>query len=120
MTDRVKVGNLRVAPVLYEFINNEALPREIIEQAERAMFEVAHDERTKDFTHVGPVLEREITKWQDLASGKQSLTGKGVGPRRRRSPHSRPARAVGSRRGAAGAKVRTGLARLVAASTSCS
>ncbi len=58
-----------------QVINNEALPREIVEQAERAMFEVAHDERTKDFTHVGPVLEREITKWQDLASGKQSLTG---------------------------------------------
>ena len=58
-----------------QVINNEALPREIVEQAERAMFEVAHDERTKDFAHVGPVLEREITKWQDLASGKQSLTG---------------------------------------------
>ncbi|ORB29815.1 malate synthase G [Mycolicibacterium parafortuitum] len=26
MTDRVTVGNLRVAPVLYDFINNEALP----------------------------------------------------------------------------------------------
>src|SRR5881275_115827 len=26
MTDRVSVGNLRVAQVLYDFINNEALP----------------------------------------------------------------------------------------------
>ena len=26
MTDRVTVGNLRVAPVLYDFVNNEALP----------------------------------------------------------------------------------------------
>src|SRR5262245_24325217 len=26
MTDRVTVGNLRIAPVLYNFINNEALP----------------------------------------------------------------------------------------------
>ena len=26
MTERVTVGNLRVAPVLYDFINNEALP----------------------------------------------------------------------------------------------
>ena len=26
MTDRVTVGNLRVAQVLYDFINNEALP----------------------------------------------------------------------------------------------
>ena len=26
MTDRVSVGNLRVARVLYDFVNNEALP----------------------------------------------------------------------------------------------
>ena len=26
MTERVTVGNLRVAPVLYDFVNNEALP----------------------------------------------------------------------------------------------
>ena len=26
MTDRVKAGNLRVARVLYDFVNNEALP----------------------------------------------------------------------------------------------
>jgi malate synthase len=26
MTDRVTVGNLRIAQVLYDFINNEALP----------------------------------------------------------------------------------------------
>jgi replicative DNA helicase len=58
-----------------QVINNEALPRDIVEQAERAMFEVAHDERTKDFAHVGDVLHHEIQIWQDLASGKQSLTG---------------------------------------------
>jgi len=58
-----------------QVINNEALPRDIVEQAERAMFEVAHDERTKDFAHVGDVLHAEIKKWQDLASGAQALTG---------------------------------------------
>ncbi|MCW2989820.1 MAG: dnaB [Solirubrobacterales bacterium] len=58
-----------------QVINNEALPREIVEQAERAMFEVAHDERTKDFAHVGDVLHHEVQVWQDLASGKTSLTG---------------------------------------------
>lgn len=26
MTDRVSVGNLRIARVLYDFVNNEALP----------------------------------------------------------------------------------------------
>jgi replicative DNA helicase len=58
-----------------QVINNEALPREIVEQAERAMFEVAHDERTKDFVHVSDVLHHQLEVWQDLASGKQKLTG---------------------------------------------
>jgi replicative DNA helicase len=62
-----------------QVINNEALPREIVEQAERAMFEVAHDERTKDFSHVGDVLHHEIKKWQDLASGATALTGTASG-----------------------------------------
>jgi replicative DNA helicase len=62
-----------------QVINNEAQPREIVEQAERAMFEVAHDERTKDFAQVGDVLHTEIKKWQDLASGAQSLTGTASG-----------------------------------------
>ena len=39
------------------------------------MFEVAHDERTKDFRNVGDVLHDEIDKWQKLSAGKQSLTG---------------------------------------------
>jgi replicative DNA helicase len=59
--------------------SNAALPRELVEQAERAMFEVAQDERTTDFAHVGDVLHFEIQKWQDLASGKQSLTGTPAG-----------------------------------------
>lgn len=58
-----------------QVINNEAEPREIVEQAERAMFEVAHDERTKDFAHVGDVLHREVELWHDLATGKQTLKG---------------------------------------------
>jgi replicative DNA helicase len=55
--------------------NNAALPRELVEQAERAMFEVAHDERTKDFRQVGSVLFEEIDKWQKLAAGGISITG---------------------------------------------
>jgi replicative DNA helicase len=55
--------------------NNTALPRDLVEQAERAMFEVAHDERTKDFRQVGSVLFEEIDKWQKLAAGGISITG---------------------------------------------
>src|SRR3954464_11539292 len=58
-----------------QVVNNEALPAEIVEQAERAMFEVAHGERTKDFSHVGDVLHREIKLWHDLSTGKHALIG---------------------------------------------
>ncbi len=58
-----------------QVLNNEALPREIVEQAERSMFEVAHDDRTKDFRKAADVLFEEIAKWQELASGNRSLTG---------------------------------------------
>jgi replicative DNA helicase len=58
-----------------QVLNNAAEPRQIVESAERAMFEVAHDERTKDFRQVGDVLHEEIDKWQKLAAGTQTLTG---------------------------------------------
>ena len=58
-----------------QVLNNEFLPGEIVEQAERAMFEVAHGDRVKDFSHVGEVLHREVKLWQDLASGKTALSG---------------------------------------------
>jgi replicative DNA helicase len=54
---------------------HEAPPREIVERAERAVLEVAHDDRTKDFRKVGEVLHVEITKWQELSAEGRSLTG---------------------------------------------
>jgi replicative DNA helicase len=56
-------------------LNNSAPAHELVEQAERAMFEVAHDDRTKDFRNVGDVLHEEIDKWQKLADGGLSITG---------------------------------------------
>src|SRR3954452_1429360 len=58
-----------------QVVNNEALPADIVEQAERAMFEVAHGERTKDFSHIGDVLHTNIQLWHDLSTGKHALTG---------------------------------------------
>jgi replicative DNA helicase len=54
---------------------HEAPPREIVERAERAVLEVAHDDRAKDFRQVGEVLHVEIRKWQQLAAEGRSLTG---------------------------------------------
>jgi replicative DNA helicase len=52
-----------------------ALPRELVERAEKTILEVAHDDRQKDFRKVGDVLHGEITKWQKLSSEGQQLTG---------------------------------------------
>jgi replicative DNA helicase len=54
---------------------HEALPRELVERAEKTILEVAHDDRQKDFRKVGDVLHGEITKWQKLSSEGQPLTG---------------------------------------------
>ena len=43
---------------------HEAPPRELVEWAERAVLEVAHDDRQKDFRLVGEVLHAEVRKWQ--------------------------------------------------------
>ena len=56
-----------------------AAPRELVEQAERAMLEVAHDDRQKDFRKVGDVLHTEIGKWQKLSTEGQQLTGTASG-----------------------------------------
>ena len=55
--------------------NHEGLPRDIVEAAEKAMLEVAHDDRQKDFRKVGEVLGAEIRKWQELSAEGRSLTG---------------------------------------------
>src|SRR3954452_2923340 len=54
---------------------HEAGPRDLVELAEKAMLEVAHDDRQKDFVKVGDVLHTEIAKWQELSSEGRSLTG---------------------------------------------
>ncbi len=55
--------------------NHEALPRELVERAEKAMLEVARDDRQKDFRLVGDVLSEGIDVWQRLSTEGISLTG---------------------------------------------
>src|SRR3954451_23154038 len=54
---------------------HEAPPRELVEWAERAVLEVAHDDRQKDFRRVGEVLHAEVRKWKELSAEGRSLTG---------------------------------------------
>jgi replicative DNA helicase len=54
---------------------HEHEPREIVEQAERQILEVAHDDRTKDFRVVGNVLEDELKRWEKISREGIQMTG---------------------------------------------
>jgi replicative DNA helicase len=50
-------------------------PRELVEQAERAMLEVAHDDRQKDFRSIEEVLHDELDKLHRLSVEGTAITG---------------------------------------------
>jgi replicative DNA helicase len=50
-------------------------PSEMVEQAERLLFQVAHEERAVDFRDIATILHEEIDKLEALASGTSDITG---------------------------------------------
>jgi replicative DNA helicase len=56
-------------------VNREGEPRDLVERAERAILEVAHDDRQKDFQKIEDILEVELEKLQRLSTEKTALTG---------------------------------------------
>jgi replicative DNA helicase len=50
-------------------------PRDLVEQAEKAMLEVAHDDRQQDFRSIDEILHDEIDKMQRLSAGDNAMTG---------------------------------------------
>jgi replicative DNA helicase len=54
---------------------HEGTPRDLVERAERAMLEVAHDDRQKDFRRIDEVLREEIDKLHTLSLRGAELTG---------------------------------------------
>jgi replicative DNA helicase len=56
-------------------LNHSAAPRDLVEQAERAMLEVAHDDRQKDFRTIDEILDDELRKMEKLSREGTSLTG---------------------------------------------
>jgi len=56
-------------------LTHQAAPRELVEQAERSVLEVAHDDRQKEFERVGDILSHELDKLHDLSRGKTAITG---------------------------------------------
>ena len=56
-------------------LGHEAAPRELVEQAEKAMLEVARDDRQQDFRAIEEVLHEELDKLHRLSIEGTSLTG---------------------------------------------
>jgi replicative DNA helicase len=56
-------------------VERAAEPRVLVERAERAMLDVAHDDRAKDFRSVEEVLDDELDKLHKLSVEGTSLTG---------------------------------------------
>ena len=54
---------------------HEASPRSLVEHAEKAMLEVAHDDRQKEFRSIQEVLDVELDKLHKLSRDKTALTG---------------------------------------------
>ncbi|HWD63751.1 MAG TPA: replicative DNA helicase [Solirubrobacteraceae bacterium] len=55
--------------------NREAPPRELLEQAERAMLEVAHDDRQRTIRPIDQILHEETDRLHFRSTQKSSLTG---------------------------------------------
>jgi replicative DNA helicase len=54
---------------------HEGEPKELAERAERLLFKVAHEEQAEDFRVLGDILEIEVTRLEDLATGRADVTG---------------------------------------------
>ncbi|HEY8581462.1 MAG TPA: replicative DNA helicase [Capillimicrobium sp.] len=50
-------------------------PRDLVEQAEKAMLEVAHDDKQQDFRAIEEILHEELDKMQRLSAHGTALTG---------------------------------------------
>ena len=55
--------------------NHEALPRDLVDMAERAILEVAHEDSRKDFRSAEQLLDAELDKLQKLSLEGNPITG---------------------------------------------
>jgi replicative DNA helicase len=58
-----------------DVLGRRAAPRDLVDQAEKAMLEVARDDRQKDFRSIEDVLHEEVDKLHRLSIEGTSLTG---------------------------------------------
>jgi replicative DNA helicase len=55
--------------------SHEALPRDLVDMAERAILEVAHEDSRKDFLPIGDLLSSELEKLERLSREGKAITG---------------------------------------------
>src|SRR5918996_2620803 len=72
MLRRLLEASHRIQKSVHE---RESEPRDLVERAEKMMFEVAHDTASQDFASLTEILERETTRLEELSEGKRELTG---------------------------------------------
>jgi replicative DNA helicase len=56
-------------------LSHEAAPRDLVERAEKAMLDVGHDERQKEFRSIHDLLDTELEKLHRLSQDQTALTG---------------------------------------------
>jgi replicative DNA helicase len=59
--------------------SHEALPRELVDMAERAILEVAHEDSRKDFRPIFDLLSSELDKLERLSNEGKAITGTASG-----------------------------------------
>jgi len=59
--------------------NREGEPQHLAEQAERLLFNVAHEEQAEDFHVLKDIVSREVDRLEELAKGGGALTGTASG-----------------------------------------
>jgi replicative DNA helicase len=59
--------------------SHEAPPRDLVDMAERAILEVAHEDSRKDFRSIHDLLDSEIDKLEQLSREGKSITGTASG-----------------------------------------
>ena len=59
--------------------SHEALPRELVDMAERAILEVAHEDSRKDFRAIHDLLDSELEKLERLSREGKAITGTASG-----------------------------------------
>jgi replicative DNA helicase len=72
MLRRLLEASHRIQKSVHE---HEGEPRDLVERAEKMMFEVAHDTASQDFASLTDILDRETKRLEELSQGKRDLTG---------------------------------------------